>query len=107
MPCCRERCPPAVCTIYDPRFADPTRQRLAVAGLALFNDTITRAAFSHGLPLIDLRLVCNEDADFANPIEPSVQGGGKIAAEIARLVSEHDFARRRPEVFTGKPHGGG
>ena len=101
------RLPAAVCTIYDPRFPDPTRQRLAVAGLALFNDIITRAAFSHDLPLIDLRLVCNEDADFANPIEPSVQGGGKIAAEIARLVLEHDFAWRRPEVFTGRPHGGG
>jgi hypothetical protein len=95
------RLPTAVCTIYDPRFPDPLRQRLAIAGLALFNDVIARAAFTHGLPLIDLRLVCDEDADFANPIEPSVQGGRKIAAEIARLVLGHDFARRQPVVFTG------
>ena len=97
----------AVCTIYDPRFPDPTRRRLAIAGLALFNDIIARAAFARGLPLIDLRLVCDEDADFAKAIEPSVQGGGKIAAAIARLVSTHDFAQRRSEVFTGRPRGGG
>ncbi len=95
--------PTAVCTIYDPRFPDPVRRRLAVAGLTLFNDAIARAAFARGLPLLDLRFVCGEDADFANPIEPSARGGEKIAAEIARLVSGHDFARRRPEVFTGGP----
>ena len=73
--------------------------RLAVTGLVLFNDVITRAAFAHGLPVLDLRLICDEDADFANPIEPSAQGGDKIAAAIARLVAEHDFGRRRSEVF--------
>ena len=77
----------------------PQRRRLAATALTIFNDVITRAAFTPGLPLIDLRLICNEDADFANPIEPSVQGGAKIAAAIAALVAEHDFARHRPEVF--------
>ena len=59
--------PTALCTIYDPRYPDPRLQRLAVTGLALFNDVITRAAFAHGLPVLDLRLICDEDADFANP----------------------------------------
>jgi lysophospholipase L1-like esterase len=93
------RKPTALCTIYDPRFPDPRLQRLATTALTLFNDIITRAAFSNGLPLLDLRLICNENADYANPIEPSAQGGEKIAAAIARLVAEHDFARRRTEVF--------
>lgn len=95
--------PLALCTIYDPRFPDPQRQRLGLTGLALFNDVITRAAFARSLPLLDLRLICDEDADFANPIEPSGQGGGKIAAAIRQLLSEHDFGRRRSEVFTGHP----
>ncbi len=60
-----------------------------------------REAFARGLPLIDLRLVCDEDADFANPIEPSARGGGKIAAEIARLLAEHPFERRRSAVYAG------
>ncbi len=91
--------PTALCTIYDPRFPDPRLQRLAVTALTLFNDVIVRAAFAHGLPLLDLRLICDEHADYANPIEPSAHGGEKIAAAIALLVAEHDFARRRSEVF--------
>jgi hypothetical protein len=79
--------PTAVSTIYDGRFPDPRRQRLVVTGLAVFNDVVTREAFARGLPLLDLRLVCGEDADYANPIEPSVQGGAKIAAAIAGLVA--------------------
>ena len=94
--------PTALCTVYDPRFPDPARQRVAVAGLTLFNDAITREAFGRGLPLVDLRLVCGEDADYANPIEPSARGGAKIAAAIAELVVGHDFARRRSAVFAGR-----
>jgi GDSL-like Lipase/Acylhydrolase family len=40
------RLPTALCTIYDPRFPDPLRRRLALIGLALFNDAIVREAFS-------------------------------------------------------------
>ncbi len=94
--------PTALCTVYDPRFPDPARQRVAVAGLALFNDAITREAFGRGLPLVDLRLICSEDADYANPIEPSARGGAKIAAAVAELVAGHDFARRRSAVFAGR-----
>ena len=79
--------PTAVCTVYDARYPDPLRHRLVVTGLTLFNDVITREAFARGLPLLDLRLICDEAADYANPIEPSVQGGGKIAASIAGLVT--------------------
>ena len=91
--------PTALCTVYDPRFPDPALQRVAVAALALFNDIITREAFGRGLPLVDLRLVCAEDADYANPIEPSARGGAKIAEAIAGLVTGHDFPRRRSGVF--------
>ena len=87
------RLPTAVCTIYDPRFADPQRQRLAVAGLSLFNDAILREAFGRNLPIIDLRLVCNEPGDLANAIEPSVQGGRKIAAAIARFALDRPQSR--------------
>ncbi|MBL6077108.1 SGNH/GDSL hydrolase family protein [Belnapia sp. T18] len=93
------RLPTAVCTVYDPRFADPQRQQMAVAGLSLFNDAIMREAFRRGLALVDLRLVCNEAADFANAIEPSVQGGRKIAAAIARFAL--DRPQRRSMIYGG------
>jgi lysophospholipase L1-like esterase len=93
------RLPTAFCTIYYPQFPDPVLQRLAVTALTVFNDVIVRAAFGAGAPLLDLRLICNADVDYANPIEPSVVGGEKIARAIATLVQEHDFVKGRTEVF--------
>jgi hypothetical protein len=95
----RLQIPTSVCTIYYPRFPDRRMQAASVAGLAFFNDCILREAFMRGLAVIDLRLVCNHDADYANPIEPSVIGGEKIAGAITRLVQEHDPATRRSAVF--------
>jgi lysophospholipase L1-like esterase len=93
--------PVAVCTIYDPRFPDATQRRIAAIGLSVFNDTITREAAARGLALIDLRLICTEDADLANPIEPSVIGGAKIANAIAAFAADYDVSKGRCEVFTG------
>ena len=89
--------PTAVCTIYDTPTSAPN-QRVIRSALALFNDMITRAAFSRGLPLIDLRLICSEDDDYANPIEPSAKGGAKIAAAIASLVTGGSEAQPRSVV---------
>jgi hypothetical protein len=89
----------AVCTIYEPRFPDSTLRRNAAVALTTINDIITREAFRRDLALIDLRLVCDNDEDFANPIEPSARGGEKIAAAIARFLTgaqssrSHVFAR--------------
>jgi lysophospholipase L1-like esterase len=90
--------PTAICTIYYPRFPDPDLQKIAVTGLVVFNDCIIRAAFIHGIPLLDLRLICTEDGDYADPIEPSAQGGEKIARAIVEVV-EHGFASGRTEAF--------
>jgi hypothetical protein len=58
------------------------------------------AVFDQGVPVIDLRLVCNDRSDYGNPIEPSARGGLKIAGVIARVVREHDFARVATTVYT-------
>ena len=94
--------PTAICSIYYPRHPDPVIQRMAVVGLSIFNDCIIREAFTSGLPLIDLRLICNEDKDYANPIEPSVHGGEKIANTILEVVKEFDSCKPRAIVFTEK-----
>jgi hypothetical protein len=92
--------PAAFCTIYEPRYPDATSRRAAAAALALIDDCIIRLVSARGLPVIELRSVCSEDADFANPIEPSVQGGGKIADAIAGLLITHDFGAKRAEIIT-------
>jgi len=91
--------PTAICTVYHPRFPEAALQRAAVAALAVFNDCIIRAAFDRSLPLIDLRLICTEEEDYANPIEPSARGGEKIARAIAGWVG-HDPSGGRTAVFT-------
>lgn len=98
--------PVAVCTIYDPRFPDPGRRELAVVALTAFNDIITREAFARAIPLIDLRLVCSDDQDFAAPTGPAVQGGTKIVKEIVSWAVGPDPAGRRSEVFAGSVRGG-
>ncbi len=91
--------PTAICSVYYPRFPDQPLQRVAVTGLTVFNDCIIRTAVAHNIPLLDLRFICTEKEDYANPIEPSAQGGAKIASAIVRLVV-HGFAGGKTEVFT-------
>jgi hypothetical protein len=89
----------AICTIYDPNYPDPIRQRLAVTALKVLNDPILRLAARRGVPVIDLRLVCDHPGDYANPIEPSIQGGEKISAVILETVRTHDFGRERSAIY--------
>ena len=93
--------PTSLCTIYYPSFPEPLLQRLAVTALTVFNDAILRTAFDHGLPVLDLRLICDSPADYANPIEPSAAGGTRIADTIVEVVTSHDFDTGRTSVFTG------
>ena len=90
--------PTAICTVYYPRFPEAVLQRMAVVALTVFNDCIIRAAFAHGLPLLDLRSICTEEGDYANPIEPSARGGEKIARAVVEAV-KRGFAGGRTEVF--------
>jgi hypothetical protein len=85
--------PTAVCTVYDTPQTG-AEARVTRAALSLFNDAITRAAFARGLPVIDLRLIFSEASDYANPIEPSVAGGAKIAAAILAAVREGEWEGR-------------
>jgi hypothetical protein len=73
-------------------------EQVALAG---FNEVILREAFAAGLPVLDLRLVCDQRADYSplSPIEPSVVGGAKIARVIAEAVTAHDFGRGRSCVY--------
>jgi len=92
------RKPVSLATIYDgvPRLEAGLR-----TALAPFNDVILREAAAHGLPVLDLRLVCDHPDDYAamSPIEPSGAGGEKIAAAIAQLVRGHDPAAMHTVVY--------
>jgi hypothetical protein len=95
------RLPVVVCTIYNGNFPDVLTQRLASTALTVFNDAILRSAIETRTPVIDLRLVCCERADYANPIEPSTHGGAKIARVVVRALTERSANGRSTEVFGG------
>jgi len=79
--------PLAICTIYNGCFPDKAFQRIASVALAVFNDVIVRVAIEQSLPVIDLRSICTDARDYANPIEPSSIGGEKVARVIVALVT--------------------
>ena len=79
-----------VCTVYNdiPQDSEFIREETMLA-LRLFNDVITETADKYKVNLIDLRNVCNEAEDYStiSSIEPSHQGGEKIAKAIVNSFS--------------------
>ena len=77
--------PAAVCTIYN---SVPGLGNEEKTALALFNEIIFQEAGMFKLPVIDLRIICNEETDYSalSPIEPSHLGGIKIAQAVISIV---------------------
>jgi len=50
------------------------------------DDAIQLAAIHHGIPVIELRDLLDRPEHYANPIEPSVEGGRVLAEEMLGRV---------------------
>jgi len=87
-----------VCTIYN---KVPTIPEKALSALALLNEVILEEAAVRKLPVIDLRVICNEVGDYStvSPIEPSEQGGEKIVRVINTVLNNHDFNASETRVY--------
>jgi hypothetical protein len=92
--------PTAISTIYDGATPDEMFQTSASVALASLNDCITREAVRRRVPIVDLRTIFDREADYANPIEPSAQGGRKLAAAIVDFLTRHDFTAGRTEILS-------
>lgn len=88
-----------VCTMFQPNYKDPVRQRTACAALAVFNDRVTKRAAEARVSLIDLRLICNEPDDYDEPARLSKSGLQKAANVIRFAMFELEAGARRSEVF--------
>ena len=104
-----------LCTIYNPYFEHNDMARLtymlppnpnikklqkrSVTALPIFNNIIFQEAFNFGIPIMDLRLIFNDKADYANPIEPSAIGGMKMAKIIKEISDNHDFSMKNSVVY--------
>ncbi|WP_211230940.1 SGNH/GDSL hydrolase family protein [Chitinilyticum aquatile] len=82
--------PVTVCTIYN---KIPDLGLAEQAALALFNEIILEEAASLHIPVLDLRVICDEADDYSDvsTIEPSARGGQKIVdAIVTSLFNEPD-----------------
>jgi hypothetical protein len=75
--------PTIVCTLVPARYVEPSQQRVAATALAIFNDRILRRATAARLSIVELRLVCDEDSDYASETLLSHAGVRKVA-NVAR-----------------------
>lgn len=74
--------PTVVCTVYNGAFPEPDEARVIETAMRIFDHEILDAAAERRVRVVDLRRVCDEPADYWNPIEPSERGGAKIAAAL-------------------------
>ncbi|CAF3373875.1 unnamed protein product [Rotaria sp. Silwood1] len=83
--------PTTICTMYKPNFDNPQQQLMCETGLLVLNDVIVAESTKLGIPIIDLKSIFNDPKDYANHIEPDVQGGSKIVENILYVMSHHRF----------------
>lgn len=90
--------PILACTIYD---SVPGLSQELRSALSLFNDVILRVCGRQGLPVLDLRAICDEPSDYSvvSPIEPSSTGGQKIARRIVEVVMRHKFSDQACQIY--------
>jgi len=75
--------PTIVCTLVPARYVELSQQRVAATALAIFNDRLLRRAVAARLSVVELRLVCDEDGDYASETLLSHAGVRKVA-NVAR-----------------------
>jgi len=83
--------PTIVCTLVPARYVEASQQRVAATALAIFNDRILRRAIAARLSIVELRLVCDEDGDYASETLLSHAGVRKVA-NVARSAL-YDISR--------------
>ena len=83
--------PTIVCTLVPARYMEPSQERVAATALAIFNDRILRRTIAAHLSIVELRLICDEDGDYASETLLSHAGVRKVA-NVARSAL-YDISR--------------
>lgn len=87
-----------VCTLHK---SAPGMMHYEFIARSLLNEIILREAFEFDLPVMDLRLMLNEEIDYCQnfPHEISEYGGRKIVLAIAKIMKQHDFTVKHSSVY--------
>ncbi len=95
---CELHKPTFLCTIYHGNF-ERSIARAAKTAVGILNDIIYSVANEKRLAVIDLRRICTQTGDYANPIEPSAEGGKKIARAICeKVIGRQQYLKRMPDL---------
>ena len=57
---------------------------------SVFNDVVYSTGSKFGVDVLELREIFTESIDYANPIEPSHIGGGKLAERILEWIKSYE-----------------
>ena len=75
-----------LCTVYEGDLVDSDEfsdvNNSSKTMVSIFNDIVYRVANKYGADVLELRDIFVRPEDYANPIEPSHIGGGKLAEAI-------------------------
>ena len=89
-----------ICTIYNKIPAELLTSHLGITAkemmaLALFNDIITETAYQYGIKVLDLRVICEAPECYSriSPIEPSEEGGRRIAENIILSFDKEEYEK--------------
>ena len=79
-----------LCTVYEGDLVDSDEfsdvNNSSKTMVSLFNDIVYRTANKYSADVLELREIFVRSEDYANPIEPSHIGGGKLAKAMQRWV---------------------
>lgn len=80
-----------LCTVYEGNLDGSVMyDDIAISSramLSLFNDSVYKTHNLFGTDVLELRHIFTDKEDYANPIEPSHQGGEKLAEKLIRWVN--------------------
>ena len=81
-----------LCTVYEGDLVDSDEfsdvNNSSKTMVSLFNDIVYRTANKYRADVLELREIFVRPKDYANPIEPSHIGGGKLAKAIQKWVND-------------------
>ena len=81
-----------LCTVYEGDLVDSDEfsdvNYSSKTMVSVFNDIVYRTANKYGADVLELREIFVSSEDYANPIEPSHIGGGKLAKAIQQWVDD-------------------
>lgn len=87
------RRPVLLLTVYNPCFQghgfDAAYQQAAESAVSIIDDVIQQEARRRSFEILELRTLFDDQADYANPIEPSAIGGAKLAKCMSDWVESN------------------